>query len=584
MNLGVAGGRSLTVRVLALLSVILLPLGVISMYQTQRVAAQGEDQTEMALLLVTERAVNTMQGVVQRAVGAARGLGGTVAGLRDDPAACSAVLMDFAARSPSYSFIGFVPADGQLSCSSAGVERDFQSNANYLDFMEDPRTRVVYEPRPTLSGQAVIIVMEPVYGDGSTLLGFMALSVPASRLNAIESEVATERPTNIVTFNDRGEILTSIDPLGQAGTELPQDRRLEDMAGPPEVFRARDANGDFRVFARVPLVPGVAYALSSWPGDAVGLDGINRLAVSGLLPLLMWGGSLLMAFVALDRMVIRHIRLLSRQMRTFARTRRLIAQPLLGKTAAELAEIESDFRDMAQSILHDEAQLEDNLREKNILLKEVHHRVKNNLQLVTSIMNMQIRKAGSEETRAVLRRLQDRILGLAAVHRELYRSEDFNRIDVAELIRGLVDQLLSPITSGDGARLVVDVEPLQLFPDQAVPLSMLASEAMTNAMKYAGPGADGQTEIRIRLSQTDGDRACFSVESTIGADAPGAPDPRGGGVSADARRRSGGLGSQLIRAFEGQLGGALTMGAEDGIYRVGITFPIQTFSHETLDY
>ena len=577
MNLGVAGGRSLTVRVLALLSIILLPLGLISMYQTQRVAAQGEDQTEMALLLVTERAVNTMQGVIQRAVGAARGLGGTVSELRGDPGACSAVLSEFLRRSPSYSFVGFIPADGQLSCSSSGQVRDFSDNENFQAFMADVGTRVVLEDTPSISGQPVIIVMEPVYGAGSALLGFMALSVPADRLSATESEVATERPINIVTFNDRGEVLTSVNPLPEFGTQLPQDRRLSEMAGPPEVFRARNGNGEARVFARVPMVPGIAYALSSWPADAVGVNGFNRLAVSGLLPLLMWGGSLVMAFVALDRLVIRHIRLLSRQMRTFARTRRLVAQPLLGGTAAELAEIESDFRDMAQSILHDEALLEDNLREKNILLKEVHHRVKNNLQLVTSIMNMQIRKADSPETRAVLRRLQDRILGLAAVHRELYRSEDFNRIDVADLVRGLADQLLSARTNDADFAVEIDVEPLQLFPDQAVPLSMLASEAMTNAIKHAGPGADGRTAIHVCLTQDDDDLAHFEIDSTL------ALTPTGNGAASDGPA-SGGLGAQLIRAFEGQLGGTLTMGADGHLYRVRISFPIQAFSHDTLDY
>jgi two-component sensor histidine kinase len=282
------------------------------------------------------------------------------------------------------------------------------------------------------------------------------------------------------------------------------------------------------------------------------------------------------AFLALDRLVIRHIRVLSRQMRTFARTRRLVGQPLLGATGRELVEIETDFREMAESILEDEARLEDNLREKNILLKEVHHRVKNNLQLVTSIMNMQIRKAAIPETRAVLRRLQDRVMGLAAVHRALYKAKDFNSIDVSTLVSELAEQLLVSDAAAAPIRAQVEVEPLYLFPDQAVPLSLLASESMTNAVKYAGPNEAGVTRIDVSLKPVEDGRAQFSIVSSRG-------EPMGR-VGDEGTSIEGGLGLQLMRAFEGQLGGRLTITEDEEAYRLDITFPVQTFSPDALDY
>ena len=82
-----------------------------------------------------------------------------------------------------------------------------------------------------------------------------------------------------------------------------------------------------------------------------------------------------------------------------------------------------DFLSMAEGILQDEAELEDALREKSLLIREVHHRVKNNLQLIASIMNMQIRRSRNSETTSVVRRLQDRVLGLARVHRQMYEAQ-----------------------------------------------------------------------------------------------------------------------------------------------------------------
>ena len=97
---------------------------------------------------------------------------------------------------------------------------------------------------------------------------------------------------------------------------------------------------------------------------------------------------------------------------------------------------------MITSVLHDEAMLEDSVHQKDVLLLEVHHRVKNNLQLIASIMNLQIRKSINPEARVMLRNLHDRVMSLATVHRELYQTSGLVDVRADELLESIVSQVL----------------------------------------------------------------------------------------------------------------------------------------------
>ena len=158
-----------------------------------------------------------------------------------------------------------------------------------------------------------------------------------------------------------------------------------------QVFTARNSEGIDRVYAVISMVDGTVFAMSVWPSDTALLETDFSSRLSSLLPIIMWVASLVVAFWALNRLAITHIRKLGRQMLHFALNRTLPRKPLGEQVPVEIVAMEKSFLGMARSILQDEARLEDSLREKNMLLKEVHHRVKNNLQLISSIMNMQIR-------------------------------------------------------------------------------------------------------------------------------------------------------------------------------------------------
>jgi len=257
-------------------------------------------------------------------------------------------------------------------------------------------------------------------------------------------------------------------------------------------------------------------------------------------------------------------------MRRFALNRMLPRDAMSPSVPSELVDMERAFIDMAESILRDEATLEDRLREKNILLKEVHHRVKNNLQLISSIMNMQIRQAKGDDAKFVLKRLQERILSLATVHENMYKNDNLARVDASVLLNASVNQLLSVgLEPGSHVRVKQHYEKIMLEPDDAAPLTLLTSEAVTNALKYVSAPAKENGMIRVDLSFVAEGTARLTVENS----AHHKPDQEGTG-----------LGSKLILAFSRQLNGQFDTVEEDGMYRITVTFPVPQHQKPVNDF
>ncbi|UWQ22458.1 sensor histidine kinase [Jannaschia sp. W003] len=584
--------RSLTLRVLLLLSLALMPLGAIGFWQTQRLSAEAPRQAKAALLSLTELAANPLQAAVQRGVGAAQALAPTVVVLRDDPAACSEFLADFLARSQNYSFAAFVRTDGILECSSNGERVDISGLSAFQEIVRTGNRGVFLEPDPPYSGTPVLAVVEALReAGGEEIVGFLVISIPERTMELTALGADEDRPFSMLIFNSRGDLLTSGQDVESARTILPVGETLRSLAGGlGRSFIAVDGAGRERVYAIVPIVPDLAYALSSWPQEMLAGSRFDDFVLTALMPVLMWLASLLVAFLALERLLFRHIRTLGRQMRAFARTRRTVRTPMLAGAGTELSQIEADFRDMAQAIMQDEAQLEDHLREKNILLKEVHHRVKNNLQLISSIMNMQMRKIASPEARDVLRRVQDRVMGLAAVHRSLYQTEDIGRIDAAAMVSDLAGQITASASGDVKLDFRADTERVEMDPDRAVALSLTVSEVMTNAVAHAArlKGAAETPWIRLDLRPVDDDRARLRVSNACAPGEAGAP-PEGETVTAPPRGEAGGaatggLGMQLVRAFAHQLDGEISIDQRTDSFVLDLTFPIETHREGPRDY
>ncbi|MCA0943277.1 sensor histidine kinase [Salipiger pacificus] len=566
----------LAARIILFLSLALVPIGVVAYFQTSKLAEETRLRSQLSLVALTEAAALGERETVLRAQGGAQAIGATLGQQMDDPQRCSDQLAGYLGASPGYSFAAIMTLEGDLSCNSRGVEMNVTDFPRLMHIVDQPGATAWLNRRGPISERSVIVVAQP-YFIGGELAGHVLLSVPSVLLPRGHDLPGPNDFHDLITINEQGEILTSRGDVDQVANILPADLDLKSLVGgKSQSFAARSADGETRVYAAAPLVPGMIHAVGIWSRENAEAQAIsvNGLAfVAAALPFLMWAASVIVAFLAVNRLVIRHIKRLSRRMRAFALSRRV---PAVRDEAmpAELADMEDDFLDMADAILRDEAQQENALREKTILLKEVHHRVKNNLQLISSIMNMQIRQSRNDETRAILQRLQDRVRSLATIHRNLYQTEDLGHVNAGNLLKDLVGQMeqMSEV-SGRRVNLTIAADDIEAVPDQAVPLSLLTAEAMTNAMKYAGPGADGVTRVSIRLARLTRGRAELEVINSARKDAPG---------EAAAQRAPGeiaGLGSKLMQAFATQLGGTLEQDwTEAGDYRVHIIFALVEFT------
>jgi PAS domain S-box-containing protein len=188
------------------------------------------------------------------------------------------------------------------------------------------------------------------------------------------------------------------------------------------------------------------------------------------------------------------------------------------------------------------------LAEKVVLLKEVHHRVKNNLQVICSLLDLQSDYILDEQSRNSFRESQDRIRSMALVHERLYESQDFASIDFAAYIRDLSSHLFTSYLADPGRiTLNIDVAGIAMGIDKAIPCGLIINELVSNALKHAFPD-NLSGEISIRFSVDEDDWITLTVVDTGVGIPPGLDF-----------KNTGSLGLQLVNMLTRQLNGQISM-------------------------
>lgn len=207
--------------------------------------------------------------------------------------------------------------------------------------------------------------------------------------------------------------------------------------------------------------------------------------------------------------------------------------------------------------------LENALREKTALLNEVHHRVKNNLQVISSLLNLQASHTSDERLRAILQESQGRVKAMALTHQLLYEGKDFSRLDLRDFLGRLVQLLRGAyrVAGRIGLRLELPDAPIHVDLERAVPCALLINELATNAFKHAFPG-ERSGEVVIALNPLE----AGAVELSVVDDGIGLP----AGFSLDSVTS---LGLQLVPLFVDQLQGVLHIGPGPGT-RFALRFTI----------
>ena len=196
--------------------------------------------------------------------------------------------------------------------------------------------------------------------------------------------------------------------------------------------------------------------------------------------------------------------------------------------------------------------LSEGLEEKETLLKEVHHRVKNNMQIVTSLLHLQALALGDDQHAGIFRESENRITSMALVHETLYRSEALSRIDLRDYIGRLAEEVMQSYGSPEGITLTCRIEEISLDIDIAVPCGLIINELLSNALKHAFAGRSGGVIILSLWKEDDGLLSLILEDDGIGLP----PDFQSG--------NKGGLGIELVRRLSRQIGGVFSWSGRDG--------------------
>jgi two-component sensor histidine kinase len=238
-----------------------------------------------------------------------------------------------------------------------------------------------------------------------------------------------------------------------------------------------------------------------------------------------------------------------------------------GRRYREVASLARALEDLLRTTASQRRQLEDAVEEKTTLLREIHHRVKNNLQLIVSLLRMDLRRAEDGRDGPAAARFERaiaRVHAIGLVHEQLYGAPNLARVDVARHLQRLAAHAAEVgRLPGRDAAVEVEADPVRCSVETAIPLGLIANELIANSLKHAFHGRDGG-RIVVSLRRTGGEGG---VRLTVADDGTG-PGPAHG----DDGGRDG-VGRKLVAALARQLGGTLREERDDLGWTVVLDLP-----------
>ncbi|MBP2046353.1 histidine kinase dimerization/phosphoacceptor domain -containing protein [Methanobacterium aggregans] len=216
----------------------------------------------------------------------------------------------------------------------------------------------------------------------------------------------------------------------------------------------------------------------------------------------------------------------------------------------EVVRILTIIRDVTER-KNSENRIKASLNEKEALLKEIHHRVKNNMQIISSLLNLQATQVKDESDSDLFKASQDRVRSMALIHAKLYQSDDLSSINFSEYINSLAYSLLSSYDVSSSVKLNMDLEDISLNIETAIPCGLILNELLTNSIKHAFPNGEGEIFINLKKGEDD------KFQLIVGDDGVGFPE------DLDFQKTET-LGMQLVMSLINQIDGKIEIERNDG--------------------
>ena len=476
---------------------------------------------------------------------------------------CDEVLARLARERPDLERAALLDARGRTVCGANdwSVRRDLPQ---WREFVADPRATFALEAEPGEDGAWRVIALHPTVFMRPEAFG-LAAEVELSHLRAVATDKSGRRIYGVI--EDSGTLLAESAP--SASGWLPADPSI--LLGTVDMAIADESRtGTERLYITQPLVDGQLWAIASVPKAGL-IDVFGSTAVLTVLgPVLLWMIAVAVAYVSIDKLVTRHIAYLGRAAARIGRGDLDSEIRRLENAPREIHALGDAIRDMAVNLQDRDAGMRDALEHQKNLILEIHHRVKNNLQMVTSLINIQLRRAKSGEERDSLRFLEDRVQSLAVVHQHLYGSEELDRIPMDELVRDICERLKMSMTPvGASVEFRYRLTPIIVDSRVATPVALFLTEAVSNAFKHAVPQT-GKHAIDVSLT-IEGPEFVLEIRNEMKHAVP-----------IETRDRQG-LGMRLLRSFAAQLDGDFRKTVDANSFRLTLRAPLLPRSSEATE-
>jgi two-component sensor histidine kinase len=470
---------------------------------------------------------------------------------------CAQRLAEITHRLDGYENLIRFDAMGRVECAADTVPANpGRRSSDWFTRLAGGEHEVVLRAPAELVGGAPALLTAARVEDASGK--FDGAQVAVISLDSLQPDLndrALPSHTEVALADSQGRFLTRTQPW--AFPPAPSDYAARARQAGSLIYYGRDEHGELRVNSAAPLAGDVFVVLSAPTRGLFSWARLNPLS-SLLLPLLAFTLALAAVWIVAERVVVRWLHYLQRIATIYAKGRLTVRPLQAGHAPVEIRELAHTLEIMAEAIAARDGSLRASLAEKDALMREIHHRVKNNLQVISSLISMQQRALTDPAARTAMFDTRQRIAALALIYRALYQGADLKRVNLRQFLGELIGQLV--MEQQAGGRLVrteLDADDLIIDPDKLAPFALFAVEAISNAQKHALSATGGLLRVKFVV---EGEQAELSIIDE-GSGAP--PELEGGGV-----------GRTLMTAFARQLRGRMELSPNAlGGVTARLTFP-----------
>jgi two-component sensor histidine kinase len=540
-------------RLLFVLALANLPLIAITLGLAIERAEYDREQAERALRAEVRQASGSLKEVIEGVRQLLFAVAHSPALKTRDAARCTAYLKGMQPRlGDRYTNIWFADAEGRTVCSTQPVdgrlrfdEREWFREAR--DTRDFSMGKIV---EGVASGQQVVSASYPVLDEGR----FVGVVGAALNVRWLATAVTTRTVSGdsiTITFMDgKGEVVMA--DKGRIAQGLLPATRIEPAQARGAIVEAMGRDGHPHIYVLERLFADDLFMVGIAPANTLygrALEAFSALIVPVILIVVV---TFAVVGIGVYRSVLQPLAAFAEAVRAY-RAGDFTIRPNPGRAPSEIHDLAAQFGKMARAIAQRERRLERVIAHRDALIAEIHHRVKNNLQMVASLLSLQAGRVRSDEAREALNSARRRVLSLSVLHKHLFERDDAENVEVGKFLEDLCVQLRgSHVGSFDARiRIACECDPLILPTRDAIALGLIVTEAVTNATKYAFPGKrSGKIDVRLAVQD---DRVSLSIKDD-GIGATGDGDPA----------LSGGLGRSLMEGLAGQLSGRLSVRHVDG--------------------